>query len=184
MGVRGIARDLAAAGLGTLKPLAVPAIEGSFDCPVEIRTDDPDGCLAFFGRVIRGLSNGPAPEWVQRRLKAAGQRPISALVDLTNYVMLDLGRPAHAYDLATLSGAVVARQAVTSCDPVRDDVRPPHDWAAEHPTPAERLAELEREKAGAVARDARSPGEPPEWTAYREAKLGAARSAVGGRRGR
>ena len=111
MGVRGIARDLAAAGLGTLKPLDVPAIEGSFDCPVEIRTDDPDGCPAFYGRVIRGLVNGPSPEWVQRRLKAAGQRPISALVDLTNYVMLDLGRPAHAYDLHSMSGAVVAPRA-------------------------------------------------------------------------
>ncbi|WP_118858126.1 phenylalanine--tRNA ligase subunit beta [Sphingomonas mesophila] len=111
MGVRGIARDLAAAGLGTLKPLAVPNVEGSFDCPVEIRTDDPEGCPAFFGRVIRGVRNGPSPDWLQQRLKAAGQRPISALVDLTNYVMLDLGRPAHAYDLATLSGAVVARRA-------------------------------------------------------------------------
>ncbi len=111
MGVRGIARDLAAAGLGTLKPLEVPAIEGSFDCPVEIRTDDPDGCPAFYGRVIRGLANGASPEWVQQRLKAAGQRPISALVDLTNYVMLDLGRPSHAYDLTALSGAVVARRA-------------------------------------------------------------------------
>ena len=111
MGVRGIARDLAAAGLGTLKPIAVPDIEGSFDSPVEVRTDDPDGCPAFYGRVVRGLANGTAPEWMQRRLKAAGQRPISALVDITNYVMLDLGRPSHAYDLATLSGAVVARRA-------------------------------------------------------------------------
>ncbi|HET9356334.1 MAG TPA: phenylalanine--tRNA ligase subunit beta [Sphingomicrobium sp.] len=111
MGVRGIARDLAAAGLGTLRPLDMPSIEGSFDCPVEIRTDDPDGCPAFYGRVIRGLANGPSPDWVQRRLKAAGQRPISALVDFTNYLMLDLGRPSHAYDLNSLSGAVVARRA-------------------------------------------------------------------------
>ena len=111
MGVRGIARDLAAAGLGTLKPLDVPAIEGSFDCPVEIRTDDPEGCPAFFGRVVRGISNGSSPDWLQRRLKSAGQRPISALVDITNYVMLDLGRPAHAYDLKELEGAVVARRA-------------------------------------------------------------------------
>jgi len=111
MGVRGIARDLAAAGLGTLKPLEVPDIEGGFDNPVEIRIEDPEGCPAFFGRTVRGLTNGASPEWMQRRLKAAGQRPISALVDITNYVMLDLGRPAHAYDLTELTGAVSARRA-------------------------------------------------------------------------
>ena len=111
MGVRGIARDLAAAGLGTLKPLEVPSIEGSFDNPVEIRVEDPDGCPAFYGRTVRGVTNGPSPEWMQRRLKAAGQRPISALVDITNYVMIDLGRPGHAYDLKELEGAVVARHA-------------------------------------------------------------------------
>ena len=111
MGVRGIARDLAAAGLGALKPLVIEPVAGSFPCPTEIRTDDPDGCPAFYGRVIRGVRNGPSPDWMQRRLKAIGQRPISALVDITNYVMFDLGRPSHAYDLATLSGAVVARRA-------------------------------------------------------------------------
>ena len=111
MGVRGIARDLAAAGLGSLKPLDVPVIEGSFDNPVEIRIEDSEGCPAFYGRTVRGVANKTSPEWMQRRLKAAGQRPISALVDITNYVMLDLGRPSHAYDLATLNGAVVARKA-------------------------------------------------------------------------
>src|SRR5687767_5827149 len=111
MGVRGIARDLAAAGLGTLKPLKVPQIEGSFENPVPIRIEDPEGCPAFYGRTVRGLTNGASPEWMRRRLKAAGQRPISALVDITNYVMLDLGRPAHAYDLKELKGAVSARRA-------------------------------------------------------------------------
>jgi phenylalanyl-tRNA synthetase beta chain len=111
MGVRGIARDLAAAGLGMLKPLDIPNIEGSFDNPVEIRVEDSEGCPAFFGRTVRGVTNGPSPEWMQRRLKAAGQRPISALVDITNYVMIDLGRPGHAYDLRELKGAVVARHA-------------------------------------------------------------------------
>ncbi len=111
MGVRGIARDLAAAGLGTLKPLAVPPVAARFPCPTEIRTDDPEGCPAFYGRVIRGVRNGASPAWMQARLKAAGQRPISALVDITNYVMLDHGRPSHAYDLATLKGAVMARRA-------------------------------------------------------------------------
>ncbi|MEA3060028.1 MAG: phenylalanyl-tRNA synthetase beta chain [Sphingomonadales bacterium] len=111
MGVRGVARDLAAAGVGTLKPLAVPQIEGSFACPVPIRIDDPDGCPAFFGRAIKGVKNGASPEWMQRRLRGAGQRPISALVDITNYVMLDHGRPAHAYNIDKLSGGLTARAA-------------------------------------------------------------------------
>lgn len=111
MGVYGIARDLAAKGLGTLKPIAMPAFSAAGACPVEIRTDDADGCPAFYGRVVKGVKNGPSPEWLQARLKSAGQRPISLLVDLTNYLMLGFGRPAHAYDLAKLSGAVVARRA-------------------------------------------------------------------------
>ncbi len=111
MGVRGIARDLAAAGVGTLKPLPVPQIEGSFKSPIDIRIEDEGGCPAFFGRAVRGVRNGPSPDWMQRRLKSAGQRPISALVDITNYVMLDVGRPAHAYDIAKLDRALVARPA-------------------------------------------------------------------------
>ncbi|MDB5713072.1 MAG: phenylalanine--tRNA ligase subunit beta [Sphingomonadales bacterium] len=111
MGVRGIARDLAAAGAGTLKLLNVPEIGANFACSTEIRTDDAEGCPAFYGRIIRGVSNGSSPEWMQARLKAVGQRPISALVDITNYVMFDHGRPSHAYDLVRLNGAVVARRA-------------------------------------------------------------------------
>jgi len=111
MGVYGIARDLAAKGLGTLKPIAMPAFSAAGACPVEIRTDDPEGCPAFYGRVITGVTNGVSPDWLQARLKSAGQRPISLLVDLTNYLMLGYGRPAHAYDLAKLSGAVAARRA-------------------------------------------------------------------------
>ncbi len=82
-----------------------------FPCPTEIRTDDPEGCPAFYGRVIKGVTNGASPDWMQARLKSAGQRPISALVDITNFVMLDHGRPSHAYDLAKLTGAVFARRA-------------------------------------------------------------------------
>ncbi|QDH33282.1 phenylalanine--tRNA ligase subunit beta [Porphyrobacter sp. YT40] len=111
MGVYGIARDLAAKGLGTLKPIAMPAFTAEGACPVEIRTDDAQGCPAFYGRVIKGVTNGPSPDWLQQRLKSAGQRPISLLVDLTNYLMLGFGRPAHVYDLAKLQGAVVARRA-------------------------------------------------------------------------
>jgi len=111
MGVMGIARDLAAAGLGTFKPVEVPAVDGAGACPVEVRTDDAQGCPAFHARVIRGVKNGASPEWLQKRLIDAGQRPISALVDCTNYLMLACGRPAHVYDLAKLSGAVVARRS-------------------------------------------------------------------------
>jgi phenylalanyl-tRNA synthetase beta chain len=111
MGVHGIARDLAAAGLGTLKPIDAPDVAGTFPCPIEIRTDDPEGCPAFYGRVIRGVSNGPSPAWLQQRLKAIGQRPISALVDMTNFITIGYGRPLHVYDLAKLEGALVARRA-------------------------------------------------------------------------
>lgn len=111
MGVHGIARDLAAAGLGTLKPVEAAAEAVGFPCAIEIRTDDPEGCPAFFGRVVRGARNGPSPAWLQQRLKSVGQRPISALVDMTNYVMLSYGRPLHVYDLAKLQGALVARRA-------------------------------------------------------------------------
>src|SRR5262245_48086795 len=111
MGVRGIARDLAAAGMGRLKPLAVPQIAAFDACPVDIRIEDPDGCPAFFGRAIKGVKNGSSPEWMQRRLKAAGQRPISALVDITNYLTIGYSRPAHVYDIAKLTGGLTARAA-------------------------------------------------------------------------
>ncbi|WP_428631577.1 phenylalanine--tRNA ligase subunit beta [Sphingopyxis sp.] len=111
MGVRGIARDLAAAGLGTLKPLDVPTITGEGAPTTEIATLDSEGCPAFFGRTISGVTNGTAPEWMRRRLEAVGQRSISALVDISNYVMFDLGRPSHIYDRAKLTGPLVARRA-------------------------------------------------------------------------
>jgi phenylalanyl-tRNA synthetase beta chain len=111
MGVRGIARDLAAAGMGSLKPLGVPQIEGSFACPIAIRNDDPEACPAFFAQAIRGLHNRASPEWMQRRLQAVGQRPISALVDITNYLTIGLGRPAHVYDLAKLARKLGPRRA-------------------------------------------------------------------------
>src|SRR3546814_6820400 len=69
------------------------------------------GCPAFFARSVRGVKNGPSPEWLQKRLKAIGQKPISTLVDITNFIMIDLGRPLHVYDMATLKGGLVARKA-------------------------------------------------------------------------
>ena len=110
MGVRGIARDLAAAGLGILKPLRVDPVPVMGPGP-EVRIEAPDGCPAYFGQTVSGVTNGASPDWMQRRLKAIGQRPISALVDITNYVMIDLGRPLHVYDKAKLSGALVVRKA-------------------------------------------------------------------------
>ncbi len=110
MGVRGIARDLAAAGLGTLKPLDTTPVKGEGAGP-EVRIEAPEGCPAYFGQTVRGVTNGASPDWMQARLKAVGQRPISALVDITNYVMIDLGRPLHVYDKAKLSGALVVRKA-------------------------------------------------------------------------
>lgn len=116
MGVRGIARDLAAKGLGTLRPLRdvyrMPAEPLVTDGPgPDVRTDDVEGCPAFFGQEVRGVTNGTAPDWMAKRLKAIGQKPISTLVDITNFVMIDLGRPLHVYDKAKLSGGLVARKA-------------------------------------------------------------------------
>ncbi|KQM64404.1 phenylalanine--tRNA ligase subunit beta [Sphingomonas sp. Leaf17] len=111
MGVRGIARDLAAAGLGTLLPITVPVIAGEGPAP-DIATLDPAGCPAFFAQTVRGVTNGESPDWLRRRLIAIGQKPISTLVDITNYIMFDLGRPLHVYDMAKLSGGLVARKAV------------------------------------------------------------------------
>ncbi|MBN8809235.1 MAG: phenylalanine--tRNA ligase subunit beta [Sphingomonas sp.] len=110
MGVRGIARDLAAAGLGTLRPLDVPAVAGEGAGP-DVRTDDTAGCPAFYGQEVRGVTNGAAPEWMARYLRAIGQKPISALVDITNFVSVDLDRPLHVYDKAKLKGGLVARKA-------------------------------------------------------------------------
>ncbi len=114
LGVRGIARDLEAAGIGTMKPWTAPAIESSFDCPVDVAFDFPEGeslCPAFGLRYVRGVENGPSPKWMQRRLKAIGLRPISALVDITNYVTFDLARPLHVFDADKVRGHLTVRNA-------------------------------------------------------------------------
>ena len=117
MGVRGIARDLAAAGLGSLRPLnevyridlSAPA-EGP-DAAPSVRTDDIAGCPAFYAQSVSGVTNGESPEWMRSKLKAIGQKPISVLVDITNFLSIDLGRPLHVYDRAKLAGGLVARKA-------------------------------------------------------------------------
>ncbi len=107
LGVRGIARDLAARGVGTLKPLVVAPVPGQFPSPIAVRIDEElkaKGCPHFAGRLIRGVRNGPSPDWLAARLKAIGLRPISALVDITNYFTFGLNRPLHVFDAAKVKG--------------------------------------------------------------------------------
>ena len=111
LGVRGIARDLAARGLGTLKPDPVKPVKAAHDTAPEIRIEAAEACPAFAGRLVTGVSNGESPDWLKKRLEAIGLRPISALVDITNYISYDRGRPLHVYDAAKLTGAITARLA-------------------------------------------------------------------------
>ncbi len=113
LGVRGVARDLAARGLGTLKPLALDTVEAEFkaEITVSIDADTVDGCPVFCGRVIRGVKNGPSPEWLQAQLRAIGLRPISFLVDVTNFFTYDLNRPLHVFDLAKVKGNLRVHRA-------------------------------------------------------------------------
>lgn len=110
----GVARDLAAAGLGTLKTPAIALVKGDFASPLTIAVDfagEKPACPIFAGRYIRGVKNGPSPKWVQERLKAIGLRPISALVDVTNLISHDRGRPLHVFDADKVQGKLVARLA-------------------------------------------------------------------------
>ena len=114
LGVRGIARDLAARGLGTMKPAPEARIEGQFPSPVGVSIDDDTregGCFVFAGRVIRGVINGPSPQWLQDRLRAIGLRPISALVDITNFFTYDRNRPLHVFDAGKLAGDLRVHRA-------------------------------------------------------------------------
>jgi len=114
LGVRGIARDLAARGLGTLQPAATADIEGQFTCPVGISIDKDtteNGCHVFAGRLIRGVQNGPSPAWLQDRLRAIGLRPISALVDITNFFTYDRNRPLHVFDADKMAGDLRVHRA-------------------------------------------------------------------------
>jgi len=110
MGVDGIARDLAAAGIGYRKPVSNPVVEGAFEPEPKVVIEADSGCFVFWRRVIRGVRNGPSPQWLQQRLKAVGLRPISALVDITNYFSIDQARPLHVYDIAKLTGHITARR--------------------------------------------------------------------------
>jgi phenylalanyl-tRNA synthetase beta chain len=113
LGVSGIARDLAAAGLGALRQVPIPAVKGEFPSPVSVRLDldDPALCPAFALRLVRGVTNAPSPDWLQRRLREIGLRPINALVDITNYLTIDRDRPLHVFDAARVNGGLTVRRA-------------------------------------------------------------------------
>lgn len=113
LGVRGIARDLAARGLGKLKPRDCDAVEGSFASPIEVSIDEDtlDGCPVFYGRVFRGVKNGPSPQWLQDCLRAIGLRPISFLVDVTNFFTFDRNRPLHVFDADKVKGNLRVHRA-------------------------------------------------------------------------
>ena len=107
LAVRGVARDLAAAGLGTLKPWGPERVEGRFASPIRWAIDMPDACPWVLGRTVRGVRNGPSPAWLQSRLTSIGLRPINALVDVTNFFTFDLGRPLHVFDADLVQGGVL-----------------------------------------------------------------------------
>ena len=113
LGVRGIARDLAARGLGTLKARDTDPVEGEFSCPISVSIDEDtaDGCPVFAGRLIRDVRNGPSPQWLQDILRAIGLRPISALVDITNFFTYDRNRPLHVFDADKVSGNLRVHRA-------------------------------------------------------------------------
>ncbi len=113
LGVEGIARDLAARGIGTLKQRDYTPVPGDFDSPIKVTIDDDtlDGAPHFTGRLIRGVKNGPSPQWLQDQLKAIGLRPISALVDITNYMTFDHNRPLHVFDADKVQGNLRVHRA-------------------------------------------------------------------------
>ncbi len=113
LGVAGIARDLAARGLGTLKIRDYVPVPGDFDSPIGVKIDEDtlDGCPLFTGRMIQGVKNGPSPQWLQDQLKAIGLRPISALVDITNYMTFDHNRPLHVFDADKVAGNLRVHRA-------------------------------------------------------------------------
>src|SRR3954451_11481162 len=114
-GIVGIARDLDAAGLGRLKRTEVTPVESGFPCPVDVKLDFAPGdqhlCPAFALRLVRRVKNGPSPAWMQHQLRAIGLRPINALVDITNYITFDRGRPLHVFDAKKVAGHLTVRRA-------------------------------------------------------------------------
>src|SRR5437588_8279178 len=110
-GVHGIARDLSAADMGKFKDPGIKQVKGQFPCPVKVTVEDPALCPGFALRLVRGVKNGPSPGWLQRRLTSIGLRPINALVDITNFMTYDRGRPLHVFDAGKIKGNLTVRRA-------------------------------------------------------------------------
>src|SRR3954453_147740 len=110
-GVHGIARDLSAADLGKFRDPSIRPVKGEFPCPVSVTVEDAALCPGFALRLVRGVTNGPSPEWLQQRLTAIGLRPINALVDITNFMTYDRARPLHVFDAAKVKGNLTVRRA-------------------------------------------------------------------------
>ncbi|MFB9269457.1 phenylalanine--tRNA ligase subunit beta [Bradyrhizobium erythrophlei] len=110
-GVHGIARDLSAADMGKLRDPAIKPIKGEFHCPVQVTVEDATLCPGFALRLVRGVKNGPSPEWLQKRLTSIGLRPINALVDITNFMTYDRARPLHVFDAGKVTGNLTVRRA-------------------------------------------------------------------------
>ena len=110
-GVHGIARDLSAADMGKFKDPAIKPIKGEFPCPVKVTVEDATLCPGFALRLVRGVKNGPSPEWLQKRLTSIGLRPINALVDITNFMTYDRARPLHVFDAKKVNGNLTVRRA-------------------------------------------------------------------------
>ncbi len=110
-GVHGIARDLAAADMGKFKEPSPKQIKGEFPCPVQVKIEDEKLCPGFALRLVRGVKNGPSPEWLQQRLTSIGLRPINALVDITNFMTFDRARPLHVFDAKKVTGNLTVRRA-------------------------------------------------------------------------
>ena len=169
-GVHGIARDLAAADIGSLKEIAIKPIKGAFPCPVTARLDfaaTPSLCRGFALRLVKGVKNGPSPDWLARRLIAIGLRPINTLVDITNFITFDRGRPLHVFDAAKVRGNLVVRRARAgesliaidgktyrlddSMCVIADDAGPsrsPASWGAKRP--AARRARRRADRVGGI----------------------------------
>jgi phenylalanyl-tRNA synthetase beta chain len=110
-GVHGIARDLSAADMGKFKDPGIRPVKGEFPCPVKVTVEDDNLCPGFALRLVRGVKNGPSPQWLQKRLTSIGLRPINALVDITNFMTYDRARPLHVFDAAKVKGNLTVRRA-------------------------------------------------------------------------
>ena len=112
-GIHGIARDLAATGIGKLKDISIPEVRTKFPCPIDVKLEFDNSeslCPAFALRSVKGISNGPSPQWLQNRITAIGLRPINKLVDITNYITFEYGRPLHVFDAKKVRGNLVVRR--------------------------------------------------------------------------